>query len=165
VNFEKLKKQLTSWLVNFVAKPNPAFSNMPVCPYALQAYQDNKIKFECVEERLYGKLIEYVDNWDDDYDIVVMFVDEIYLPRALPSIINTANRYLMPADLVALEDHPDIPEVINKVKVNFGKSTVVFVQRLSKINEASQHLKDNTEYYKHWSKENLDYTVDWRFKD
>ena len=35
----------------------------------------------------------------------------------------------------------------------------------TKINEASEHLKKNTTYYEHWSKENLDDVVNWRFKD
>ena len=33
-----------------------------------------------------------------------------------------AKKRLMKADLIALEDHPGIPELINKVKVNIGKS-------------------------------------------
>jgi hypothetical protein len=165
MNKTKIKQQFIKWLTMFVAKPNKAFNNLPVCPYALEALQKNKIKFEVVEMQLYDMLMSYKDNWNDKYDIVVFFVDDIYLPHALPSIIETANKYLMPADLVALEDHPDIPEIINKVKVNFGKCTVVFLQRLSKINKASQHLKENTNYYEHWSEENLDDVVNWRFNE
>ena len=164
MNKTKIKQQFVKWLTMFVAKPNKAFNNMPVCPYALEALQKNKIKFEVVETGLYAKLMSYKDNWNDKYDIVVFFVDEIYLPMALPTIIETANKYLMPEDLVALEDHPDIPEIINKVKVNFGKCTVVFMQRLSNINKASLHLKENTKYYEHWSEENLEDVVNWRFK-
>ncbi len=165
MNKNKFKKKFIDWLTKFVAKPNPAFNNLPVCPYALKAFQEDKIKFEHVELGLYAKLVSYIDKWDDNYDIIVIFLDPIYLPKALPSIIENANKRLMKADLVALEDHPGIPEIINKVKVNFGKSTIVFVQRLSKINEASEHLKKNTTYYEHWSKENLDDVVNWRFKD
>ena len=97
-------------------------------------------------------------------DTVVIFVHETYLAKVFPRIIESANKYVMPHDLVILEDHPDIPEVINKVKVNFGEATVVFVQRLSKINKASQHLKENTKYYDNWSQENLDDVVTWRFE-
>ena len=39
----KLKKQVTEWIAKFLSKPNPAFNNLPICPYALQALQDNKI--------------------------------------------------------------------------------------------------------------------------
>ena len=159
----KLKKQVTEWIAKFLSKPNPAFNNLPICPYALQALQDNKIKFEVVELGLYAKLISYIDNWDEQYDIIIIAVDEIYLPKALPSIIDSANKRLMKADLVALDDHPDIPEIINNVKTNFDKATLVFVQKLSKINKATEHLKTNTKYYDHWSKENIDYVITWRF--
>jgi len=164
VNKAQLKKKFTEWLTMFVAKPNEAFNNLPVCPYALQALQENKVKFEFVEFGLHEKLVSYIDKWDDDYDTVVIFVHETYLAKVFPRIIESANKYVMPHDLVILEDHPDIPEVINKVKVNFGEATVVFVQRLSKINKASQHLKENTKYYDNWSQENLDDVVTWRFE-
>ena len=85
------------------------------------------------------------------------------MTKALPSIIDSANKRLMKADLVALDDHPDIPEIINNVKTNFDKATLVFVQKLSKINKATEHLKKTTKYYDHWSKENIDYVITWRF--
>ena len=163
MNKTKIKQQFIKWLTMFVAKPNKAFNNLPVCPYDLEALQKNKIKFEVVDIKLYDKLMSYKGNWNDKYDIVVLFVDDIYLPHALPSIIETANKYLMPEDLVALEDHPNDPEIINGVKMNFGKCILVLVQRLSVINRKSLALKDQG-YYDNWSEENLDDVVNWRFK-
>ena len=40
MNKTKIKQQFVKWLTMFIAKPNKAFNNMPVCPYALQALQD-----------------------------------------------------------------------------------------------------------------------------
>ena len=67
----------------------------------------------------------------------------------------------MSKDIVALEDHPDDEEDVNGVKMNFGKCIIILVQRLSKINEASELLKKKG-YYDVWSKENLDDVVNWR---
>ena len=73
------------------------------------------------------------------------------------------NAVAMPHDIVALEDHPNDPEIINGVKMNFGKCILVLVQRLSVINRKSLALKDQG-YYDNWSEENLDDVVNWRFK-
>ena len=73
MNKTKIKQQFIKWLTMFVAKPNKAFNNLPVCPYALEALQKNKIKFEVVEMQLYDMLMSYKDNWNDKYDIVVFF--------------------------------------------------------------------------------------------
>jgi hypothetical protein len=65
-------------------------------------------------------------------------------------------------DIVALEDHPNDPEIINGVKMNFGKCILVLVQRLSVINRKSEWLRAEG-YYDNWSEENLDDVVNWRF--
>ena len=77
-------------------------------------------------------------------------------------LVDVFNMEMMYTDLVALEDHPDDKEIINGVQMNFGKCILVLVQRLSKLNEASNILKEKG-YYDNWSKENLDDTVAWRF--
>ena len=57
MNKTKIKQQFIKWLTMFVAKPNKAFNNMPICPYALEALQKNKIKFEVVDIQLYDCLL------------------------------------------------------------------------------------------------------------
>jgi hypothetical protein len=52
-------------------------------------------------------------------------------------------------------------ENINGAKMNFGLCSLVLVQRLSKLNNASKVLKEKG-YYDNWSKENLDDVVTWR---
>jgi len=45
--------------------------------------------------------------------------------------------------------------------MNFGKCSLILVQRLSKLTEASNILKEKG-YYDNWSQENLDDVVIWR---
>ena len=69
----------------------------------------------------------------------------------------------MPINYVILEDHPLSPEYINGVNMNFGSCGLLLMQKLDKLNSASDQLRDKG-YYKHWSKEDLDSVVTWRNK-
>jgi hypothetical protein len=69
----------------------------------------------------------------------------------------------MQKDFVALEDHPDDPEILNGVQMNFGKAPIVLFQRLSKINSAADNLRKRG-YYDNWPQENYDDVVSWRYK-
>ena len=47
--------------------------------------------------------------------------------------------------------------------MNFGLCSLVLVQRLSKLNNASKVLKEKG-YYDNWTQEDLDEVVTWREK-
>jgi hypothetical protein len=87
-----------------------------------------------------------------------------YTPWMLTKLVEVFNMEAMKEDIVALEDHPLNEEIINGTKMNFGLCSLVLVQRLSKINKASNILKEKG-YYENWSKENLDDVVTWRFNE
>jgi hypothetical protein len=70
---------------------------------------------------------------------------------------------LLLTNYVILEDHPDIPEYINGVCMNFGKCGLLLIQNLDKLNSASDQLRDKG-YYSHWTCNNLDDVVNWRYK-
>ena len=69
----------------------------------------------------------------------------------------------MPMNYVILEDHPNIVENINGVCMNFGECGLMVLQKLDKLNNASDQLREKG-YYKHWSQEDLDSVVSWRYK-
>ena len=69
----------------------------------------------------------------------------------------------MNINYVILEDHPDAIEYINGVTMNFGHCGLLLVSKLDMLNTASNQLKSKG-YYDHWSQENLDEVVTWRFK-
>jgi hypothetical protein len=70
---------------------------------------------------------------------------------------------LMPINYVILEDHPDSPEYINEVNMNFGECGLLVIQKLDKLNKASEQLKEKG-YYDVWSQQDLDDVVSWRYK-
>ena len=52
-------------------------------------------------------------------------------PKEVSDTVKTFNDNAMKnkVDIVALEDHPDDPEILNGVSMNFGKATLILVQR------------------------------------
>ena len=162
---KKIVKEIQAWMQSFVEKPNPKFGNMPPCPYARQARLQNKIDIKDLDKDYFVCLTDAARTWTDEFDVVI-FVERIvnrYEPQELSAIVEEVNKRVMPIYIVCLEDHPHEPEIINGVQMNNGKYVLVLMQRLSKINDASKQL-ENTSYYQHWTKENLDDVKNWRFK-
>jgi len=154
-----MKNEIQKWLDEFVTQPNPLLNGFPPCPYARAAIVDY------VEtDHVSNSLEHLLENWNDDIQVVCLYTaTENYTPEGLSYIVKEFNKVAMPKDIVALEDHPEDEEDVNGVKMNFGKCIIILVQRLSKINEASETLKKKG-YYDVWSQENLDDVVTWRKK-
>ena len=47
--------------------------------------------------------------------------------------------------------------------MNFDQASLLIIQKLSKLNEASDTLRSKG-YYKHWSQDEYDNVVTWRYK-
>ena len=152
-----MKNEIQKWLDEFVTQPNPLLNGFPPCPYARAAIVDY------VEtDHVSNSLEHLLENWNDDIQVVCLYTaTENYTPEGLSYIVKEFNKVAMPKDIVALEDHPEDEEDVNVVKMNFGKCIIILVQRLTKVNEASELLRKKG-YYDTWSKENLDDVVNWR---
>jgi len=148
---------IKEWITNFVSVHNNNIGEIP-CPFAKQAMLNEKIKYVSG----FDTLDDLVLNWSDDVEVVVFYAPtDAYQPHELSYIVDEFNKQAMHYDIVALEDHPDDPEVLNGATMNFGKAILILVQRLSKLNQASKILHKRG-YYDKWPKENYDSVVKWR---
>jgi hypothetical protein len=163
MNQAKVKEQLNEWLIDFVEKPNPLLNNWAPCPYARQARINNMISVKfCQISELTDVIRESLPVLEHQ-DVVVICFDHLLIdPVSLQEYVESINKTLVPTNYVILEDHPDSPEYINGIKMNFGHCGLVILQKLNKLNSASDQLKDKG-YYRTWSKENLDDVVNWRY--
>ena len=156
--------EIKKWIEEFVSTHNDQIGQVP-CPFAKQAMLKERINYVSVGKHTISPLIDsLVDNWDDKYEVVVVYCPkEDLTPKELSTMVTDFNDIAMSKDIVALEDHPNDPEILNGASMNFGKCILVLVQRLSKLNNASEILK-NQGYYDNWPKENYDDVVRWRFQ-
>ena len=158
-----VRLKLNQWLNDFVEKPNPLLNNWPPCPYARQARLSNKISIKFCEVAEFMDVIRESMYALEEKDVVVICFNHNQIdPVSLQEFVAGTNKTLMPINYVILEDHPDSPEFVNGVKMNFGHCGLLILQKLDKLNTAADHLNEKG-YYDTWSKENLDEVVTWRY--
>ena len=168
MNQSDIQSQLIAWMIDFVEKPNSLLGNWAPCPFARQARVNNKVGIYFLEQETVSCLENTVrallPTLDDRYEVVVICFDHTQEDFSIENIhtsVNFINQELMDNDYVVLEDHPDSVEYVNNVHMNFGKCGLYIVQKLSKLNSASEQLKSKG-YYDYWNQEELNSVVSWR---
>jgi len=149
-------KEIREWSSLTLEESHPAFSNMPVCPYAKAAWEEKKVGIGFKDSPGFQDLTTIISTFDDRFDVVIvvdlMFkeADEFhYYLEGLNGAI--AEGIFIEKDIWLMGIHPDDVEYGSAYDVEFTSKTgdpyaMIFVQRLSKLYEASQRLKD-TKYY------------------
>lgn len=165
MNNDEIVENLIKWMKEFVETPNFLLGNWPPCPYARQARINNKIEIVYSSHDVIPATVEQNLHKLEDKDAIVVYFDhKMIQPDALAELVKVYNEsFLMPRNYVALEDHPDYVEYVNGVKMNFGECGLLIVSKLDILNDAGNKLQEKG-YYKHWSQEELDSVVSWRYK-
>ena len=165
MNHTDIVEKLINWMKDFVEVPNSLLGNWPPCPFARQARINNKIEIVYSGHDIIPATVEQHLSKLEDKDVVIVYFDhKMIQPAALAELVKSYNKgFLMPRNYVALEDHPDCVEYVNNVKMNFGECGLLIVSKLDKLNEASDKIREKG-YYKHWSTEEIDSVVSWRYK-
>jgi hypothetical protein len=151
-------------MTDFIEVPNPKLGDWAPCPFARQARVNNNIsiKFADIME-LTPMIRESLDILESKEVVVVCFDHRLINPVELQAYVEGMNKTLLTMNFVILEDHPDSPEYINGVKMNFGLCGLLVIQKLDKLNKASDQLREKG-YYNNWSQQDLDSVVSWRYK-
>jgi hypothetical protein len=150
MDIRQVKQDIAHWIENFVEVPHPALGGWPPCPYARAARLKNSY------EVLLG-IDPYFDlknrsRWGMNNQEVVIYV---YDPKewshtALSVSIQSANtEHLLKNNLIALEDHPDDPEIVNGVCMNQGTYAMALVQSLSDLNQKAKLISQQG-FYHNW---------------
>lgn len=87
--------------------------------------------------------------------IIIAYDPEEYTHKQFSQALDIANQeFLLPNDLLALEDHPDDAEIVNGVCMNQGTYALALVQGLTDLNQKAQ-LMANKGFYDSWPNEYL----------
>ena len=160
----QITQDLITWMQEFVEKPNPALGNWAPCPYARKARIDNQIRIVFSEvDHLWQTVQDCLPGLDQQEVAVVCFDHTQIHHVLLETLVGKWNLGLMSQNYVILEDHPDNVETVNGVHMNFGKCGLLVLQKLDKLNRASDMLREKG-YYDVWSPAELDQVVTWRYK-
>ena len=164
MNHSDIASKLITWMQEFLEVPNPKLGAWVPCPFARQARVNNNIsiKFASVAE-LTQAVHESIEELASKEVVVVCFDHNNINPVELQEYVGGMNKTLMLENYVILEDHPFAPEYINGVCMNFGHCGLLVIQKLDKLNKASDQLHEKG-YYNHWTQQDLDSVVSWRHK-
>lgn len=164
MEMDDLIRDVSSWIRGWVDRHSDALGSKP-CPYAAPALDDGRIDWAIAHDPTdLSAMLDDLPTVGLMSEVLVIGMEpESIDPDILSSIIRRNNvEHLMPNGLVALEDHPKDPEIVNGVAMNNGRWVLVLVQNLSKLNRASEVLRSKG-YYDNWSDENLADVLGWRF--
>lgn len=165
MNQPHIRQELDQWMIEFVEKSNPGLNNWAPCPYARAARLGNMIDIQFADAGdLFNVISASKQTLQTKDAVVVCFDHETISPELLQEFVADVNKTLMPNDYVVLEDHPDAPEYVNGVRMNFGLCGLLVIQKLSKLNNAADKLKAQG-YYDSWDRNALDEVVTWRYEN
>lgn len=150
MNLKQVTKDILDWSERWVEVPHPALGGWPPCPYARQARLNNRVGILLGDDP-YFDLEKRSESGLGSWEVCIYAYDpsewsyENFGPR-----IHAANRdFLLSRDLLALDDHPDDPEVVNGITMNQGQYALVLVQSLSELNSRARQIAAKG-FYKSW---------------
>ena len=155
MDITKVKQDIEQWLTEFVEVPHPALGNFAPCPYARSARVNNAYEVLLGCDPYYD--LKNRARWGMQGKEVVIYVydADVWSAEQISVSVDSANQsYLVSRDLLALEDHPQDPEVVNGVCMNQGKYALIIVQCLSDLNQRARALSQKG-YYQNWPEDYL----------
>ena len=150
-----VSRDILNWSETFVEVPHPVLGNWAPCPFARQARLAGTVGI-FIGQDPYFDLESRAAQGMQQYEVVVYAYDpgEWTLNYFSPRLKAANQDFLLAADLIVLEDHPDDVEDVNGVIMNQGTYALAMVQSLSKLNERAQQL-DNKGFYHDWPEQYL----------
>jgi len=155
MNIDQVKQDIEKWIVDFVEVPHLALGGFPPCPYARssrlkQSYDifiGSDPYFDLKNRARYGMGNKEV--------IVYVYDPKEWSHDLFASSLDQANRdFLLAADILALEDHPDDVEIVNGICMNQGTYAMALVQSLSDLDTKAQ-LMAKRGFYDTWPEDYL----------
>ena len=67
-----IKDEIRSWSKEALEKINHNFNNLPPCPYAENAWADDKVGIGFKVSSTFQDLTTIVSTWDDKHDLVIL---------------------------------------------------------------------------------------------
>ena len=156
MKLEDVQKDIADWIENFLEVNNPALDGWSPCPYARSARLKNSYEVRLGTEA-YSDLMDIGREGLGDKEVVIYaYPRDFYTPDEFADIIDKTNQgFLLPVDLIALDDHPDHREEVNGVCFNQGEYTLAMVQSLSDLNTKAR-LVAKQGFYNRWPEEYLE---------
>jgi hypothetical protein len=154
LDLDTVTHDIERWMETFVEVPHPALGGWAPCPYARKARLDSDFLVRLGVNPYFDlKVVSHTGIAQS----VVVFVYEstAYSYEQFHTHIESANQeFLISQDLLALEDHPEAPEIVNGVVMNQGTYALTLVQNLTDLNVKARHMASKG-FYATWPEDYL----------
>jgi hypothetical protein len=155
LNLATVQADIESWIVDFVEVPHPALGGWAPCPYARKARLDRDFEVRLGLAPIHDLIKISKHGLGGKSVIIIAYDPALHAYENFTADLNTANeKFLLPNDLLVLEDHPADPEIVNGVSMNQGTYALALVQSLSDLDEKAQ-LVAKKGFYDTWPEEYL----------
>ena len=154
LDIEKVTRDIELWIENFVEVPHPALGGWAPCPYARKARLDRDFEIR-VGVNPYFDLKVVAQTGITKSVVIFVYESTAYTAEQFSIQLESANQeFLLGKDLLVLEDHPDLPEIVNGVCMNQGTYALALVQSLSDLDRRA-HLMARKGFYDTWPEDYL----------
>jgi hypothetical protein len=141
LDLETVKHDIEKWIVDFVEVKNPALGNWPPCPYARKARLENDFEVKIGRDPYWDLVDIAIHGLGSKSVVVIAYSREAFNYNDFNYKLKLANEtWLLRNNILALEDHPDDPEIVNGVIMNQGKYALALVQSLSDLNDKAKTM-------------------------
>ena len=155
LDLDSVQYNIERWVETFVEVPNPALGGWSPCPYARQARLSNEYDIRIGRDP-YHDLVDIAIHGLGNKKVIILAYDpEEFDHNDFSYKLKLANEtWLLRNDILALEDHPADPEVVNGISMNQGTYALALVQGLGDLNEKAQ-LVARKGFYNTWPEDYL----------
>ena len=143
-----IEVNIEEWIFNTLSQSYPVFNDMPICPFAKQAWLDNKVYIKYNQEINTQEDVALLDY----YEVIIYAYDPADIS---PESLSANAKQACGDQIVALEDHPASKEEIQGISLNNGTYALILVQNRHKLEQARRVL-DAKGYYDNWPEDYLD---------
>ena len=149
LDLAQVQQDIESWIENFVEVPHPALGGWAPCPYARRARLDQDFEVRLGINPYFD--LRVLSQTGINKSVVIFVYDSTsYSYEQFHAMLESANtEFLLGKDLLALEDHPAAPEIVNGVSMNQGTYALALVQSLSDLNQRAQAMASRG-FYDNW---------------
>jgi hypothetical protein len=156
-----VQRDIEHWIENFVEVPHPALGDWAPCPYARKARLDRDFEV-LIGTNPYFDLKVVSQNGIAKSVVIFVYESTAYTAEQFHTQLESANtEFLLAKDLLVLEDHPDLPEVVNGISMNQGTYALALVQSLSDLDRKAQAIARKG-FYDTWPKDYLQELFNYR---
>lgn len=163
-----IAEEIKRWSRDVLQKPSEFFNGLPPCPYAFDAWVNNRVRIDFGN---HSKVAWHAYNFDENIDLVIVVVDNWSHDDVEPFCEQWTNNHsdmdialmpFVPGSGVGTgqpeEQMADWEPIVDE------EYAMVFIQRLSDVNAASENL-ESAGYYKNCSAEFLKYVKERRERE